>query len=75
MADEKRKWYQDDKGNISSLRLIVVPSAILGQLVVISGVVAMFMGFPDGVAIAGIGAGLVGLAEGAKAWQKMGEKP
>jgi hypothetical protein len=52
------KWYQDDKGNVSSLRIIAVPSAIIGQMVVIAGVVA----------------GLVGLAEGAKAWQKQGEK-
>ncbi len=68
------KWYQDNDGNISSLRLIAVPSAILGQLVVIAGVVAMFMGYPDGIAASGVGAGLVGLAEGAKAWQKQSER-
>jgi len=68
------KWYQDNKGNISSLRIIAVPSAIIGQLVVIAGMVALFMNYPDAVGAMGIGVAMVGLAEGAKAWQKQGEK-
>lgn len=63
-------WYHDGKGHISSLRLIVVPSAILGQFVVIAGVVAMFMNNPAAVAAMGVGAGMVASSQAAKAWQK-----
>ena len=72
--ENKRKWYQDDEGNTSALRLIVMPSAIIGQLVVISGMIALFMGYTDAVGAMGVGVAMVGLAEGAKAWQKQGEK-
>jgi len=71
MAEDKEiKWYMDDKGNVSAMRLIVVPSVYLGMLVIICGVVAMFMGNPDAVAAMGVGAGLVATAEASKAWQK-----
>ena len=72
--ETKRKWYQDDEGNTSSLRLIVIPSAIIGQLVVIFGMIALFMNKPDAVGAMGVGVAMVGLAEGAKAWQKVSEK-
>lgn len=67
-------WYHDDQGNVSSLRIIVVPSAVLGQLVVIAGVWAMFMNNPSSVAAMGVGAGMIATSQAAKAWQKKAEK-
>jgi hypothetical protein len=70
---QERKWWQDDKGNMSSMRLIVVPSALIGQMVVISGTIAMFLGIPEGVSAMGVGAAMIATAQGAKAWQKQAE--
>lgn len=68
------KWYQDDSGNFSSLRIIVLPGAYVGFLTIMAGVVAMFMNLtPAGTAMT-VGAGMVATAQGAKAWQKREER-
>ena len=73
MPAESRKWWQDDKGNVSSLRIIVVPSAIIGQIVVLVSLGALLFGIPEAVAAMGIGAAMIATAEGAKSWQKNAE--
>lgn len=70
----KNKWYTDDNGKISSLRIIVLPGAYIGFATVIAGIVAMFMNLaPAGTAMT-VGAGMVATAQGAKAWQKRSER-
>ena len=74
MEDVKNKWYTDDNGKISSLRIIILPGAYIGFLTVIAGIVAMFMNLvPAGTAMT-VGAGMVATAQGAKAWQKRSEQ-
>jgi len=68
------KWFNDQKGKVSALRIIVVPAGVLGMLLVIAGAIAMFLKLPDaGTAIVS-GAGMVATAQGAKAWQAQAEK-
>jgi hypothetical protein len=63
------KWYQDQEGNTSSMRIMAMLSTITGCFAVAAGAVAMFLGYPESVAIAGIGGGMAGLGELAKAMQ------
>ena len=67
------KWYEKSAGNTSAMRIIAMMAAITGCAAVLSGIVAMFLRLPESVAIAGIGAGMTGLGELAKAWQARGE--
>lgn len=64
-----KKWYQDREGGTSSMRIIAMLCVVTGCAAVAAGAVAMFMGIPESVAIAGVGAGMAGLGEVAKAWQ------
>ena len=63
------KWYQDSEGNTSSMRILAMMSNITGCLCVIAAVVGFFLRHPETIALAGIGAGMTGLGELAKAWQ------
>lgn len=63
------KWYEDNDGNVSSMRIVTMISTITGCLAVIGGVVGMFMGHAESVAIAGVGGGMSGVGEIAKAMQ------
>lgn len=67
------KWYQDDNGNISSIRIITVPATYVGFFVILSGVVAMFLSLKDAGIAMTTGAGMIATAQGAKAWQKRHE--
>jgi small-conductance mechanosensitive channel len=67
------RWYHDKNGVVSSMRLIVMPAAYIGLLVVISSVIAFFLGIPDSVLLAGAGTTLITLSMGAKAWQRSSE--
>jgi hypothetical protein len=51
------------------MRIMAMISTITGCLAVVAGAVAMFLGYPESVAIAGIGGGMAGLGELAKAMQ------
>ena len=68
------KWYQDEKGNTSSLRIIAMLIVILGCSVVVSGVVGFFLKLPEAMQIISFGAGLIASAEFAKVFQKAFEK-
>lgn len=68
------KWYEDDNGNISSLRLIIVPGAYVGFITILAGVVAMFLQLPAAGTAMTVGAGMIATAQGAKAWQKGSEQ-
>ena len=70
----KTKWYEKSQGNTSAMRIIAMMCAATGCVAVIAGVVGMFMSIPESVAIAGVGGGMAGLGEVAKAWQARGEK-
>ena len=70
----KIKWYEKSAGNTSAMRIIAMMCAATGCLAVLAGVVGMFMGIAESVAIAGVGGGMAGLGEVAKAWQARGEK-
>jgi uncharacterized membrane protein len=64
------KWYQDDAGNTSSIRIMATLAVVVGCLTVMAADVAMFFGIPESVAMAGAGAAMVGAALAAKAWQR-----
>lgn len=66
-------WYKNKEGKTSAMRIIALVCAITGCIAVLSGVVAMFLRIPESVPMAGIGAGMAGLGEVAKAWQSKGE--
>lgn len=64
-----KMWYHDSDGDVSTMRIVTMMAAIVGCIAVLSGSVALFLGIPEGVALAGIGGGMTGLGEIAKAWQ------
>lgn len=72
-SSPRSRWYQDDIGNTSSLRMIVVPAAIVGILIAVSGAVAMFFDLSAAGTAMATGAGMVATAQAAKAWQKSSE--
>jgi hypothetical protein len=63
------KWFQDEKGNTSSMRIMAMLSTVTGCVAVLAGVTAIFLGNVQGVPIATVGAGMTGLGEISKAWQ------
>ena len=67
------KWYQDDKGNISTMRILSMAAGLIGILISLSGTIAMFMNKPSATTAISVGAGLIGIALGAKAGQKFAE--
>lgn len=68
------KWWQDDKGNTSQLRIISMMITVLGILVIVAGVVGFFLKYPEAMQVISVGAGLIGSAEFAKVFQKAFEK-
>ena len=66
-------WYLDHTGKPSTMRIIAMMSSVVGCLAVISGVVALFLRITEAVAMSAIGAGMTGLGEISKAWQKSKE--
>ncbi len=71
---DTKKWYEFKKGQTSAMRVIAMLCAVTGCIAVLSGVVAMFLSIPESIGIAGVGAGMAGLGEIAKAWQSKGER-
>ena len=69
----KIKWYERAPGNTSAMRVIAMLCAVTGCIAVLAGVAGMFLGIPESVAIAGVGGGMAGLGEVAKAWQSKTE--
>tara|TARA_Y100000034_G_C6635375_1_gene277554 strand:+ start:94 stop:306 length:213 start_codon:yes stop_codon:yes gene_type:complete len=67
------KLLQDDNGNTSTLRAIVLPTAWLGLLVTINGVIGMYLELSAAPAVLIAGPALTATAVGAKAWQKHSE--
>jgi hypothetical protein len=63
------KWYQDNEGHASSMRIIAMLGGVTGCIAVLAGCVAVFMRIPDGAILATVGAGMTGLGEIAKSWQ------
>ena len=70
----RRKWYEDDKGNVSTVRLISLPTAIVGLAITVASTVAFFMRYTDSTLLGGIGVALVTLATGSKTLQKKFEQ-
>ena len=68
------KLFQDDLGNVSSMRLIAVLGAFTGMGAVIASVVAMFLEKSGAVGMGGLSAGLVTTAMTLKWAQKKSEK-
>jgi ABC-type spermidine/putrescine transport system permease subunit II len=73
------KWYQDDSGDTSMLRIGAMIGVCVGALAVLIGVilavveVAMEAHVQAGATVAGIGSGLIGTVLGMKALQRMAE--
>ena len=63
------KWFQDEKGNVSSMRIMAMFSTVTGCVAVLAGVVVTILGNAQGVPLATVGAGMTGLGEISKAWQ------
>lgn len=68
------KWYEQTKGSVSTMRIIALMCAVVGNVIALSGAVALFLGKPEGVPLASVGAGLAGASGLAKAYQARGEK-
>ena len=68
------RWYTDTTGKVSAMRILAMMGGTVGCVAVLAGVIAMFARIPESVPIAGIGAGMTGLGELAKAWQASGGK-
>jgi hydroxyethylthiazole kinase-like sugar kinase family protein len=51
------------------MRIMAMMSSVTGCLCVIAAVVGFFLRHPDTILLAGVGAGMTGLGEVAKAWQ------
>lgn len=64
-----KKWYQDNAGGTSTMRIISMVSSLTGCAALVAGGVALFMRVPDAVQYAALGAGMTGLGEIAKSWQ------
>lgn len=64
------KWYQDDKGDISSGRIMTMPVVYLGCGVIVAAIIAMFQRNPDAIAMGGIGLGMIGAGLGGKSIAK-----
>ena len=64
-----KKWYQDNSGGASTMRIISMVSSMTGCAALVAGGVALFMQIPDAVQFAALGAGMTGLGEIAKSWQ------
>ena len=60
--------FKDDKGNVSMMRILALASSCVGFFLCIYGALVI----PDSVAMV-YGAGLAGLTNVAKAWQKQAE--
>ena len=65
-----KKWYQDRNGDISSLRILVVPAGYIGMFMAVAGTIGMFLKIDLASVAMTAGVGLVTTAMGAKAWQK-----
>lgn len=69
-------WFQDDRGNQSMGRLLAFWATAAGTIIVVVGLVLVFieilrqLGSSQGVALTGIGAGIMGAGNGAKAFGK-----
>ncbi|GEM_PF-6329104 len=70
---QRLQWYHDNRGDISSLRLMAVTGHVLGAVSLLAGLTAMFMMNPAASVAITAGAGLIGAGEFAKAWQKQAE--
>jgi len=68
-----KKWYQDNEGNTSALRILAMAGGIVGIIVTLSGTVAMFIDKPTAGTALTVGAGIIATALGTKAWQKISE--
>lgn len=64
------KWYHDHNGDVSSMRIMVIPAAWAGILITLAGAVGVFFGVNDSIALAGVGSGLFTIASGAKSLAK-----
>jgi len=68
------KWFQDDKGNVSSMRILSMLTGVIGLLISISGTIAMFLNNVSSSTAMSIGLALTGLALSGKVIQKYAEK-
>ncbi len=68
------KWYEEKEGVTSGMRVIVMMVSVTGCAAVIAGAVGMFLDLTAAAAIAGVGGGMAGISNLAKAWQAQVEK-
>lgn len=73
MEVARTRWWEYAPGVASSMRIMAMMSTVTGCVAVLSGVVLVGFGRPEGAQIATVGAGMAGLGEIAKAWQAKGE--
>jgi len=67
------KWYEESEGNVSTMRILALLAGITGIITVLAGVVAMFIGLGNSGIALSVGAGIITVALGGKALQKMSE--
>jgi hypothetical protein len=69
MESTEYKWYHDQHGNMSSMRILAVWGATVGTILCLAGIMAMFLGLEGSAISISTGAGLFSLGELAKALQ------
>lgn len=73
-------WFSDDDGNKSMGRLLAFWASIAGSVIIAVGLAVVVLevvarlGSAQGVGLTGIGAGIMGAGNGAKAWAKRSER-
>lgn len=65
-----KKWYQDQKGETSHLRIITMMIVIVGICTVLSGLVGFFLKMSESVSLVSVGSAMVLGAEIGKVFQK-----
>jgi hypothetical protein len=71
---ETLKWYHDENGKPSTVRIIAMMGAILGIIISLGGLVGFFMRLTDSIQVIGLGVGVFGVSEFTKALQKRSER-
>ena len=67
------KLYEDDKGNMSLMRIVVLISVLVGSVGFLSGTVSVFLNKEASVTLLTASAGLISVGEWMKMLQKRAE--
>ena len=73
MEDDMR-WYEEKEGSVSTMRILSMSAGLIGLLISLAGVVAVFLKLSGANTILTVSLGMLGLAFGGKGVQKFAER-